>query len=113
MASSGARATAALGSGEADGDNDVGMGTQANGTPKKVSRDRKDLKHSARKSPYKVFKREESHVQSASDNNAEGNHQSAIDSDELERMVFGEPDEEEEDDGPQEYMDAVADNNLD
>jgi hypothetical protein len=112
LASSGLKAAATLDGGEVDGDNNVGMDIQAsagNSTPRKISRGRKTPKQSARKSPYKVIKREETNIQGDADNKIEGDRQSAMDTDELERMVFGEPDEEEEDDH-QEYVDAVADN---
>jgi hypothetical protein len=92
------------------------MSTQliaANGTPKKVSRDRKISKKTARKSPYTVIKREGKNDQGDFDSKIEDDQQSAIDTDELERMVFGEPDEEEENDSHEEYVDAVSDNNQD
>jgi hypothetical protein len=86
-----------------DGNNDVTIGTQASPvkrTPKKTA---------ARKAPYKVVKRDESPAQSPSDNNVEEDCQSAMDTDEMENMVFGHPDEEENDG----HQDGVVNGNHD
>ncbi|OBT82984.1 hypothetical protein VE02_08514 [Pseudogymnoascus sp. 03VT05] len=74
-----------------DGNNDVAIGTQA--SPVK----RTPKKNATRKAPYKVAKREETPAQSLSDNNIDEDRQSAMDTDEMEKMVFGDPDEEEND----------------
>lgn len=89
-----------------DGDNDVAVGTQA--SPVK----RTPKKNAARKAPYKVVKREENNVQSYPDNNMDEDRQSAMDSEEMEKMVFGDPDEEEED-SQQEGMGVMVGGNLD
>lgn len=89
-----------------DGNNDVAVGTQA--SPIK----RTPKKNAARKAPYKVVKREENNAQSLSDNNVDEDRQSAMDSEEMEKMVFGEPDEEE-DDSQQEGMEVTVGGNHD
>lgn len=83
---------------------DVAMGTQA--SPVK----RSPKKNAARKAPYKTVKREETPVQTTSDNNIDEDRQSAMDSDEMEKMVFGDPDEEENDGHPEDMADLINGN---
>ncbi|OAF62792.1 hypothetical protein VC83_00683 [Pseudogymnoascus destructans] len=89
-----------------DGNNDAAIGTQA--SPVK----RTPKKNAARKAPYKIAKREETLVQRLSDDNVDGDRQSAIDTDEMEKMVFGNPDDEEND-GDQDSMAVMVHGNHD
>ncbi|KFX88090.1 hypothetical protein V495_05641 [Pseudogymnoascus sp. VKM F-4514 (FW-929)] len=101
LATSAAKAVAGT-SDVAEGNNIVAVGTQA--SPVK----RTAKKNAARKAPYKVAKREEPQAQSSSDDD----RQSAIDSEEAEKMIFGEPDEGE-DDGQDEDMAVMTSGNHD
>ncbi|KFY81910.1 hypothetical protein V500_10972 [Pseudogymnoascus sp. VKM F-4518 (FW-2643)] len=105
LATSAAKGGAKIGE-VADGNNDVAIGTQ----PSPVKRTPK--KNAARKAPYKIAKREETPVQSPSENNIDEDRQSAMDSDEMERVVFGNPDEEEND-GHQDDMAVMVNGNHD
>ncbi|KFY92065.1 hypothetical protein V498_05176 [Pseudogymnoascus sp. VKM F-4517 (FW-2822)] len=88
----------------ADGNNIVAMSTQA--SPVK----RTPKKNAALKAPYKIVKREETPVQTPSDNNIDEDRQSAMDSDEMEKMVFGDPDEEENGGDPEDMADMINGN---
>ncbi|KFZ05800.1 hypothetical protein V501_08013 [Pseudogymnoascus sp. VKM F-4519 (FW-2642)] len=90
-----------------DGNNDVAVGTQA--SPVK----RTTKKNAARKAPYKIVKREEASAQSLSDNNVDEDRQSAMDTDEMEKVVFGNPDDDEENDDHQDGMEAMVNGNHD
>ncbi|KFY21969.1 hypothetical protein V493_06956 [Pseudogymnoascus sp. VKM F-4281 (FW-2241)] len=105
LATSTAKAAAKIGE-VADGNGDVAMGTQA--SPVK----RTPKKNAARKAPYKIAKREESNAESLSSNNIDEDRQSAMDTDEMEKMVFGDPDEEEND-GHEEDMAVMVSGNHD
>ncbi|OBT62024.1 hypothetical protein VE03_08252 [Pseudogymnoascus sp. 23342-1-I1] len=103
LATSAAKTPAKIGD-VAGGTNDVAIGTQA--SPVK----RTPKKNAARKAPYRIAKREETPVQSPSDNNIDEDRQSAMDTDEMEKMVFGEPDEEENDGHPEDMAVMVNGN---
>lgn len=105
LATSAAKGGAKIGE-VVDGSNDVAIGTQ----PSPVKRTPK--KNAARKAPYKLAKREEPPVQSPSDNNNDEDRQSEMDSDEMEKMVFGNPDEEEND-GHRDDMAVMVNGNDD
>lgn len=90
-----------------DGNNDLAIGTQA--SPAK----RTAKKNAARKAPYKIAKRQETPAQSLSDNNVDEDHQSAMDTDEMEKVVFGNPDDDEENDDHQDGMEAMVNGNHD
>lgn len=91
LATSAAKAPAKIGA-LIGGANDVAVGNQA--SPVK----RSPKKNAARKAPYKIAKREEGHAENPPDNNTDEDRQSAMDTDEMEKMVFGDPDEEETND---------------